>query len=562
MTRLQLGPRGAWSTNLAWEPWAKGGWLTARGDGASWKEAIADRAQWRRRRAHLRATAGSLQQIWGRAAEDLYSLRNRELEPGEPDAWVLNAGMPAFTGLFGRDVLTASWQGALAGPELMRGALSVVAAHQADRVDAWHDAEPGKLIHELRSGPLSELGVVPQDGYYGTETTAALFPLVLSELWHWTGDVGLLNRYRAVAERALEWAASFGDPDGDGFLEYEKRSAAGLKNQGWKDSDEAIRYPDGTQVADPIATVEEQAFHYLALCRMAEICTVLEDDDGASRHLERARTLRDAWHRAYWMPDEGFYAMALDPEKRPVRSIGSNAGHALAAGIVPAQFARLVGDRLVQPDLFSGWGVRTLSSQHPAYNPWAYHLGAVWPVENATFALGLKRYGFDDLVERLVVAQLDAAAGLPEMRLPEAIGGQTPDEIPLPIPYPQANCPQAWSASAILQLVQVLLGIYPFAPLHLLLLIRPRLPDGVEELTLHDVRVGSGRVSIRFRRRRDGTASHRVIASRGAVLVTEAPPPDAADDGFAGSVARGLLTHAPGRIARAARLALGMIDEG
>jgi glycogen debranching enzyme len=349
--------------------------------------------------------------------------------------------------------------------------------------------------------------------------------------------------------------------DGDGFLEYQQRSPVGIKNQAWKDSHEAIRYPDGGQVPNPIATVEEQAFHYLALVRMAEACVALDDDAAAETYLDRAQRLRDAWHAAYWMPDEGFYAMALDPNKRQVRSIGSNPVHALAADIVPAAFAPLVAERLMEPDLFSGWGIRTLSDQHPSFNPWAYHLGTVWPVENATFALGLKRYGLDGHVDRLVRALLEAARGLPGMRLPELIGGQSRDDLPYPAAYPDANCPQAWSASATIQLVQIMLGIYPFAPLAILALVRPRLPEGIDEVTVHDLRVGHARVSLRFRRRDDGSAAHEVLSRSGTLVVVEAPPPRPATSTSLGeTIARAAFEHAPGRLARAARLALGLLD--
>jgi glycogen debranching enzyme len=552
---ISLEPRGSWTATLRFEPLGGGAWHEAAVDDGSEREA------WRKMRPQLRSTSPTLARAWNLAADDLQALRNRELESGEPDEWVVNAGVPVFTGLFGRDVLTTGWQAAMIGPQWMRGALEITARLQATTDDPWRDAEPGKLIHELRRGPFADLHVTAQSGYYGTQTTAALFPLVLTELWHWTGDVEVLRRYRSTAERALAWAEQYGDLDDDGFLEYRQRSPVGIKNQGWKDSDEAIRYPDGGQVPNPIATVEEQAFHYIGLVRMAEVCVALEDDQAADRYLAHARKLREDWHTAFWMPDEGFYAMALDPEKRPVRSIGSNPGHALAAGIVPPQHAALVADRLFAGDMFGGWGIRTLSSLHPAYNPWAYHLGTVWPVENATFALGFKRYGLDEHADRLVRALLEAIARLPGMRLPELIGGQSRDEVAFPIAYPQANCPQAWSASATVQLVQVMLGLYPFAPLRLLALVRPRLPAGIEEVTLHRLRVGDAVVSLRFRRRDDGSASHEVLARRGTLIVAEAPPPDAPGANLGESLATLLMTHAPGRVARAARLAIGILDE-
>ena len=558
--RLKLAPHQRWAARLAFEPLVDGEWRTPDALTAAFRDAARDRRAWRRRRPSVVTRPRALNETWNVAADDLYDLRNRDLERLGGEAWVVNAGVPLFTGLFGRDALTAGWQSALLGPQLMRGALAVTARLQADEDDAWTDAEPGKLIHELRRGPLADLRITAQHGYYGTQTTAAMFPLILSELWHWTGDTDTLVRYRPTAERAMEWARRDGDLDGDGFLEYRQRSPVGIKNQAWKDSHEAIRYGDGRNVPNPIATVEEQAFHYLALSRMAEICVALDDDRAAEDYLAQARALRERWHPAFWMADERFYAMALDPDKRRVTSVGSNVGHALAAGMIPTKYARAVADRLFAPDMFSGWGIRTLSADHPSYNPWAYHLGTVWPVEHATFALGLKRYGFDAEAERLITAQLDAAEQLPGRRLPELIGGQRRSELELPIAYPDANSPQAWSASATIQLIQVMLGLYPFAPLRVLALVRPRLPEGIDELELRDVRVGRARVSLHFRRRDDGSAAHEVVDRRGSLLVVDAPPPDSQDLDLREQIAVAALAHAPGRLARAGRIALGMID--
>jgi glycogen debranching enzyme len=294
---------------------------------------------------------------------------------------------------------------------------------------------------------------------------------------------------------------------------------------------------------------------------MAEMCVVLGDDATAETFLDRARDLRDRFNDAYWMPSEGFYAMALDGDKRQVSSIGSNAGHALAAGLVPVNRAGAIVERLMAPDMFSGWGVRTLSGDHPSFNPWAYHLGTVWPVENATFALGFKRYGFDAEADRIVMALIDAARLLPGNRLPELIGGQSRSEVAFPVAYPDANAPQAWSASATLQLIQIMLGIYPFAAMNVLALVRPRLPEGTDQLTLRALRVGKARVSIRFERRADGSAAHKVVERRGPLIVVEAPPPDSAGPlSVRESIARVALANAPGRLARAGRIALGMID--
>ena len=558
---VRLEPRATWQATIRFASLDTDQWRSP--DGFDGGHRAAQRTVWRERRPTIEGPE-RLRRAFDRASDDLFDLRNWELEDrfhGGHDgaSWVLNAGVPMFTGLFGRDCLTAGWQSAMLGSRATCGALEAVAATQAAADDPWRDAEPGKLIHEQRAGPLAELGLSPRDAYYGSQTTPAMFLLALSEAWHWTGDHDLLHRHRDVALAAMRWAERFGDADGDGFLEYERRSPAGLRNQGWKDSDEAIRHPDGSIVEGPIATVEEQAFYYLALERMAEIQVALGDDESGQRFLDRADDLGRKWQSAYWMPDEGSYALALDGSKGQVRSITSNPGHALAAGIVPAAHARTLADRLMAPDLFSGWGIRTLSEQHPSYNPFAYHLGAVWPVEQATFALGFKRYGLDDHADRLVDSVLNAAVLSPDQRLPEALSGHARDVVETPVPYPNANSPQAWSASALVQVVQIMLGLYPFAPLRMLAIVRPRLPAWCPELTLRRLRVGRATVDLRFERRDDGSARWRVLRRDGSLLVVPAGPPD---DPFGGNwlerVERRLLPAIPGRLARAGRIALGL----
>lgn len=554
--RVALPPHGTWEARLAYESLVDGVWR--RPADAAVEARAGARERWRHERARLDCPHSVVGPAFERAAEDLFALRNWELDAA-PGAWVPNAGVPTYTGLFGRDTLTAAWQAALLGPEMLSGALALSAATQALQDSPFHDAEPGKMIHEARRGPLSELEIIPHRAYYGTQTSPSFFVVSLAEHWHWTGDAAALLRHRDAALAALAWAERSGDADGDGFLETVPRSPEGLKNHGWKDSDEAIRYPDGSLVEPPLATVEEQAFHLVALERMAEVLVALDEEERAEHFLERARTLRRRWHEAFWMPDEGFYAMALDSGKRRVRSIGSNPGHALAAGAVPAEHARAVADRLLAPDLFSGWGVRTLSAAHPSYNPFGYHLGTVWPVENATFALGFKRHGLDDHLERLAAGLFAAAARLQAYRLPEALGGHSRDECPLPTVYPRSNCPQAWSASAVVHLVQTLLGVYPFAPARLLALVRPRLPEWLPSVTLRRLRVGDAVVSLRFERRSDGTTEHEVVEREGALLVTSAPPPDAnGRESPRERMSRWLLEHVPGRLARTARIALGV----
>jgi glycogen debranching enzyme len=560
--QVRLDPRASWAGSMRVATLDDGGWVApAAFDGDSRSR---QRLAWRRTRPRLDAS-DRLQAPFERAADDLFELRNWELErrlvgSTSGAAWVVNAGAPMFTGLFGRDILTTGWQSALLGTRALRGALDAVAATQATEDDAWRDSEPGKLIHELREGPLAELGISPRDAYYGSVTTPAMFLLGLSELWHWTGADELLRRHLDTAIRAMDWAAGRTAGDPDGFLTYERRAPRGLRNQGWKDSNEAIRHVDGSPAAEgPTATVEEQAFQYLALQRMGEILLAL-DDDRADGYLQRAAALRDRWDRAFWMPDAGFYALALDGGRRRVESIASNAGHALGAGIVPRDRARLVADRLLAPDLFNGWGVRSLSADHVSYNPFAYHLGAMWPVEQATFALGFKRYGLDAHVDRLVDAVFGAAAACPGDRLPEALTGHGPDEVPAPVPYPGANVPQAWSASALVQLVQITLGLYPFAPLGVLAVVRPRLPPWLPELTLHRLRVGRSTVDLQFERRPDGSARWRSRVHGRLVVLGAGPPNDVGGGDALEALERAVLRHAPGRLARAARIGIGLGD--
>jgi glycogen debranching enzyme len=518
------------------------------------------RLAWQARRTRCEAVP-FVGQAFERAADDLLALRAWDLDPAnDGSAWVPNAGVPWFTGLFGRDVLTAGWQAAMLGPEIVRGALEITAQTQGQRLDRTTEEEPGRIIHERRAGPMARLGTTPHAGYYGNQTASSFFPVALSEAWHWTGDLDLLARHRSAALRALEWARRFGDRDGDGFLDYLSSSSKGLRNQGWKDSDEALRYPDGSVVEPPISTIEEQAFHILALERSAEILVALDEPgDEADRLLDRAAELRRRLDAAFWLPDERFYAMALDKGKQPVASIGSNPLHALAAGVIPPEKARIVADRLLGDELFSGWGIRTLARGHPAFNPFAYHLGAVWPVENATAMIGFRRYGLDEHLDRLLEGFFASVRAYPGGRRPEALTGHGRRDGAPPLAYPAANPIQAWSASAIVQATQAMLGIYPFAPAGVLALVRPRLPEWLPSLTLRRMRVGATTLSLRFERNADGSAGHEVLEQDGRLLVVAAPPPNATNDRSPYEwLADFGIRHAPGRLARALRIGLGL----
>ncbi|HET7036950.1 MAG TPA: glycogen debranching N-terminal domain-containing protein [Thermomicrobiaceae bacterium] len=435
------------------------------------------------------------------------------------------AGLPMYQQLFGRDTLTIGWQAALALPLLLRGALRMNAAWQGTVIDDWRDEEPGKLLHQARNGPLSALGYNPFSAYYGDYATPPDFIAMLGQYLLWTNDLAEVRRLLPAARATLQWLDRYGDRDGDGLLEYVTRSSGGLTNQGWKDSWNAIVYPDGGIVSDPIATCEIQGYWYAGLQQLAFVFAAAGDEAYAVELWRQAARLKRRFNDAFWMEDEGFYAMALDPDKRQVRSIASNPSQLLVTGIVPPARGRRVVRRLMQPDLFSGWGIRTLSSEHPAYNPFSYHLGSVWPVDTGTAALGFARYGCFHELHRLAEGLFAAADLFNANQLPEVLGGVPRDAAhPHPGIYPESNQPQGWSGSSVVLTIQALLGLRPAAPLGLLL-VDPALPAWLPELELRGIRVGNARLNLRAWRDGERTR-YRVYRQAGRVRVLRQPPPN------------------------------------
>lgn len=457
------------------------------------------------------------------ADEDLAALRLFDLDVQR--GWTVAAGLPLYVALFGRDTLTTGWQAGLLGPQMMTGALAALSSRQGTQHDDWRDEQPGKMLHEAHTGPSSTLGFNPRDRSYSSITTSGLYAFIAAELWHWTGDKDLVRPFIGPALRALEWLERYGDTDHDGFYEYHSRSAMGPVHQAWKDSPDAIVYEEGGAVEPPIATCEEQAFVYVAKIHLAETLWWFDEHDLSRKLYSEAVELKKRFNDAFWMEDQGLFALALDAHKRPVRSIASNAGHCIAAAISDASLVVGATDRLFAPDMFSGWGIRTLSSDHPRYNPYSYHLGSIWPVEQGTFAMGFWRYGLHERVQQLARAQFESAAMFEYHRLPELFGGQPRDEQnPFPAIYPNANPLQAWSSSSGFALLQAMLGLYPYAPLKLLIL-DPHLPEWFPEVTLSKLRVGKAVVSLRFRRGRDGRTRYRVLNKEGTLhIVRQATP--------------------------------------
>jgi glycogen debranching enzyme len=455
---------------------------------------------------------------------DLAALRLFDLDV-DGHAWTVAAGLPLYVALFGRDTLTAAWEAAPVSTDLMRGTLTVLAGQRGRTGDDWRDEQPGRMLHEAHTGPLAALNYTPQGRSYGSLTTSGFYPFVVAQLWHWTGDKSLVAPFVDPAVAALKWLDECSDRNGDGFFDYKTRSTMGTENQGWKDSGDALVHADGSDVLKPIATCEEQGIAYAAKLNLAEVLWWLDRKDEAKRLAHEANELKKRFNEAFWMEDEGFFAMALDADRRQVRSIGSNALHCVATGIADEALVTRTLDRLFAPDMFSGWGVRTLSSDHPAYNPYSYHRGTVWPVEHGPFAVGAYRYGAHERVEQVCRAQFETAALFDHFRLPECLTGHARDEDhPFPAVYPAANSPQAWSATTSYTLLQALLGLQPYAPLKMLF-IDPQLPPWLPEITISGMRVAKAVVSLRFFRRPDGTSDYEVLDKRGTVHVVRQPSP-------------------------------------
>jgi glycogen debranching enzyme len=485
---------------------------------------------------------GALEQ----ARRDLAALRLHDFEHGERE-WTMAAGLPVYVSLFGRDTLTAAWQAAMASREMMPGTLAEIARWQGTQLDDWRDEQPGKMLHQAERGPLAMLNVNPLGRYYGSITTSGFYPVIVSELWHWTGDKELVRPFIEPASKALRWLDEYADFDRDGFYEYQTRSEQGVRNQGWKDSDDAIVHADGSQAETPIATCEEQGFVYLAKLHLSELLWWLDEKDEARRLYHEAVELKKRFHDAFWMEDAGIFAMGLDREKRQIGAIGSNAGHCLATGVVEEEFVRRTADRLFEDDMFSGWGIRTLSDRNPAYNPYSYHRGSVWPVEHASFAVGFVRYGLHDHVERICRAQFEAASLFDFHRLPELFAGHRRDpDHPFPAYYPNANSPQAWSASAVWCLLQSMLGLYPYAPLNLLL-VDPHLPVWLPEISVCNLHVGAAVLDVRFYRTSNGDTDYEVLDKRGALHVVRQPSPWSLTATFAERLQDALSSLLPGR---------------
>jgi glycogen debranching enzyme len=431
------------------------------------------------------------------------------------------AGIPWYVAPFGRDSLLTSYEALLLNPDLARDTLRVLAALQAHADEPWRDAEPGKILHELRTGELARAGLIPHTPYYGTVDATPLFVMLAAAYFRWTADLETIAGLRPAIDAALEWIDRHGDLDGDGFVEYRRRATAGLENQGWKDSRDSVVHPDGTLAEGPIALVEVQGYVYLAKLRIADVYEVLGEPDRARELRRQAEVLRSQFNQAFWNPDAGFFALALDGRKRQVASVTSNPGHCLYCDIVEPDKAAAVAERLMAEDMFSGWGIRTLSAASRAYNPMSYHNGSVWPHDNAIIAAGLKRYGYEQAAEKIAAAMFDIAARARDNRLAELYCGFERRPGAEVVGYPVACSPQAWAAAAPFMLVQAMLGLTAHAPSSTLAVIRPKLPSWLGRVEVRNLRIGGATVGLAFTQS-DGVTGFSLLEQEGELTVTMA----------------------------------------
>jgi glycogen debranching enzyme len=517
--RLELEPRQVWHACILWIPLVGG--EPARQPAPECADILGHdslhvqaRRRWVERSTHIETSEPTVTAVILQAVDDLASLRmhmhdelaaaGHEHDAGREDdidSWVPAAGVPWFVSLFGRDSLVVSLQTLALSPRFALGSLHALAHLQADAYDDARDMEPGKIEHEVRHGELAFFHLVPHTPYYGTHEATTFYVWAAARAWRWHGDREALDNVRPHVERALAWIDTDGDIDGDGLQEYKTRAgASGYYNQGWKDSGDGIVNADGSQAALPIALCEHQGYVVAAKRAWAGVVEEAYGDTAtATRLRDEASRLSDLIEERFWWEDEGTYYLGLDGGKKPIESVTSNPGHLLwAKAIVPERAAK-VCTRLLADDLWSGWGIRTLSAGHPAYNPFSYQLGSVWPHDNAICAAGFRNYRLDHEGAHVARAIFEAADRFQSRRLPELFSGLARDPGGFPVQYLGANVPQAWAAGAVVHLITALLGIEADAHHHRLVL-RPWLPGWLDSVELANLRVGQSVVDLRVHR--------------------------------------------------------------
>ena len=501
--RPTIEPHGSWTTSIEVAPAFDGQRLTphhSRVQSVDQAQPARKLRAWRRNSPRVHSPHSGFVDVLARSLEDLGTLRI--FDPAHPDRPVVAAGAPWYMALFGRDSLLTSWMMLAIDSELALGTLQTLAEHQGTGLDPQTEEQPGRILHEMRFGPAVSQALGGKSAYYGTVDASALFVMLVAELHRW-GQ----HREEALAllphvDRCLEWMLEYGDRDGDGFVEYARATPSGLLNQGWKDSWDGVNFADGRLAETPIALAEVQGYTYAAYLSRAYLASVTGDEAGAAEWRTRARRLRDDFDEAFWLPDRGWYAVGLDRDKRPIDALTSNLGHCLWTGIVDMEKAESVVGHLMSPEMFTGWGVRTLATSMGAYDPLSYHNGSVWPHDNAICVDGLMRYGFVEDAQRVAVGMLEAAAQFGN-RLPELFGGFDRSEFAAPVPYPTSCSPQAWAAAAPVQLLRSLLRVDPSAVTagagEDAVELEPAVPAAYLPLRVDNVRVGGAVLNLEVR---------------------------------------------------------------
>jgi glycogen debranching enzyme len=451
--------------------------------------------QWRRECADWSSDVSSFNALLNRSVDDL-----RALHVQIDGVSVISAGTPWYSTIFGRDSLITSLETLPLTPRIAVDTLRYLALRQGTKEDLFTEEQPGKILHELRRGELARAGEVPHVPYYGTVDATPLWCVLLHETWRWTGDDGLVRELLPNLERALAWIDRYGDVDGDGLVEYARSSETGLVNQGWKDSFDGVPYPDGRLPEPPIALVEVQGYVYDAKLRAAQLFEHLGRAEDAARLRREGEALREQIEERFWCEELGAYAIALDGQKRALPTLTSNAGHLLWSRVPHAERAARVAKTMLAPDMFSGWGIRTLSARHAVYNPMSYHDGSVWPHDNAILVSGLAHYGLAPAALPVLAGLHDAGTRMEALRLPELFCGIPRSDATRPVLYPVSCSPQAWASGAMFLLLQSVLGIRPNAPRGVLHVRDPQLPPFLRELTVNSLAIGDSRVTLHFRR--------------------------------------------------------------
>ncbi|MFA5885462.1 MAG: glycogen debranching N-terminal domain-containing protein [Acidimicrobiia bacterium] len=492
---MTLAPRETWegclqiTTAVAGEELAP--WF---GCGATEMDALPARrlASWRATMPVVDTDDELFDRALHRASEDLGALRI--FDPDHPEVPIVAAGAPWFMTVFGRDSLLTASMSLIAEPRLAEGVLETLARFQGDDVNPDTEEEPGKILHEMRFGAAARPSLSSGEVYYGSIDATPLFVMLLGELRRWGLADETVDRLLPHADRALAWIEDFGDRDGDGYVEYARHTSRGLANQGWKDSWDGVRFMDGRFPEPPIALCEVQGYVYSAYLARAHFAWEHSDAETYEKYSAKATALYERFNEDFWLDEHGWYALGLDADKQPIDALASNMGHCLWTGIVDPEKATLVAEKLMSPEMFSGWGIRTLATSMTAFNPVSYHNGSVWPHDNALIAAGLMRYGFVDEAHRVIRAQLDVAAAY-DGRLPELFAGFERGRPATPASYPTSCSPQAWAAASPMLWLRTLLRLDP-SVIHGELRVDPALPAWMQRLEVRDIEMGGETVTI------------------------------------------------------------------